>query len=64
MKAEPVNQPRPGFPASPCNQICTLDDDKICLGCKRSMDEIVAWSAMTADAQWAVIRQLEKRKSQ
>ena len=28
---------------SPCIRNCTLDDDDICLGCFRSLDEICAW---------------------
>jgi len=30
---------------SPCIRHCTLDDDDICLGCFRSIDEICAWAA-------------------
>jgi uncharacterized protein len=37
-------------PASPCVRNCCLDDDNVCLGCGRSLDEIVAWSA-SGDAQ-------------
>jgi predicted Fe-S protein YdhL (DUF1289 family) len=33
--------------ASPCVRNCCLDDDNVCLGCGRSLQEIVAWS--TAD---------------
>jgi predicted Fe-S protein YdhL (DUF1289 family) len=35
---------------SPCVRNCCLDDDNVCLGCGRSLDEIVAWSA-AGDAQ-------------
>jgi hypothetical protein len=28
---------------SPCIRNCTLDDDDICLGCFRSLDDICAW---------------------
>ncbi|MCP4303128.1 MAG: DUF1289 domain-containing protein [Gammaproteobacteria bacterium] len=27
-------------PLSPCTLICTLDDDKVCLGCGRSLAQI------------------------
>lgn len=30
---------------SPCVRHCTLDDNDICLGCFRSIDEICAWGA-------------------
>ena len=29
--------------ASPCVRNCCLDDQDICLGCHRSVDEIIAW---------------------
>lgn len=31
---------------SPCVHICALDDEDICIGCQRSMDEIVRWGRM------------------
>ncbi|WAJ37937.1 DUF1289 domain-containing protein [Pseudomonas sp. GOM7] len=36
-------------PASPCQRKCCLDEQNICLGCGRSMQEILDWGA--ADAQ-------------
>jgi len=54
-------QPRSGYPASPCNDVCTLDDDNVCVGCKRTLDEIVAWSTMTAEEQWAVVNSVSRR---
>ncbi|AZE74795.1 hypothetical protein C4K00_4596 [Pseudomonas synxantha] len=32
--------------ASPCVSICALDEDDICTGCQRSVDEITRWSRM------------------
>ncbi|RLA31522.1 MAG: hypothetical protein DRR11_10615 [Gammaproteobacteria bacterium] len=34
----------------------------MCLGCKRSLAEIVAWGSMTADQQWEVIGLLTERR--
>jgi len=61
MPKVPARPPRQGFPASPCNDVCTLNDHKVCIGCNRTMDEIVAWSAMTAKEQWSVVRSLPNR---
>lgn len=55
------NGDRSRFPASPCVQLCTLDGDKQCLGCLRSMDEISRWALMSIDEQWAVIDLLVAR---
>jgi uncharacterized protein len=32
--------------ASPCVQICALDDEDICIGCQRNVAEITRWSRM------------------
>ena len=31
---------------SPCVNICALDDDDICTGCQRTVEEITRWSRM------------------
>lgn len=54
---------REGFPPSPCRQICTLDDHDVCLGCERTMREIMQWSQMTAAEQRAVIAALPARRA-
>lgn len=34
-------------PPSPCISVCRMDPDNgLCLGCRRSIDEIVAWGRM------------------
>ncbi len=30
---------------SPCNGVCKLDAERVCIGCGRRMYEIAAWSA-------------------
>ena len=40
--------------ASPCVRNCCLDDDNVCMGCGRSLDEIVRWGTAT-DADKAAI---------
>ena len=32
--------------ASPCVSICALDEQDICTGCQRNVDEITRWSRM------------------
>lgn len=55
---------RSQFPLSPCVLLCTLDENKCCLGCLRTMDEISGWSLMSIDEQWAVIDALIARDCQ
>ncbi|MEM8984655.1 MAG: DUF1289 domain-containing protein [Pseudomonadota bacterium] len=45
---------------SPCVRICTLDDNNICLGCGRTLDEITSWSRLsTAERQRIMARLAE-----
>lgn len=34
---------------SPCIGVCALDDDGLCLGCRRNTTEIARWSQMNDD---------------
>jgi predicted Fe-S protein YdhL (DUF1289 family) len=47
--------PNPESPASPCVRTCCLDDDEICMGCGRSLDEIVAWNTASAAEKTAIV---------
>lgn len=38
-------------PASPCIRHCTLDEADICVGCGRSLQDILDWSAMDGEAR-------------
>ena len=48
-------------PLSPCILICTLDENRQCLGCLRTLAEIRDWSGMTVAEQWAVVDNLALR---
>ncbi|MGI9234543.1 MAG: DUF1289 domain-containing protein [Woeseiaceae bacterium] len=49
-------------PLSPCILICTLDDEKNCLGCGRTLEQISRWALMSADEQWAIVDELAQRE--
>lgn len=48
---------------SPCVRLCTLDDDDLCVGCYRSLDEIKRWGALDGAARRAVLAEAERRRS-
>lgn len=50
---------------SPCVRNCCLDDDDICLGCFRSMPEIISWadSNTTAQQKRQILHNIEIRKA-
>ncbi len=49
-----------GMP-SPCNQVCVLNAEQVCIGCGRSSDEIGRWSLATVDEQIGIIEQAGQR---
>jgi predicted Fe-S protein YdhL (DUF1289 family) len=50
-------------PGSPCLNICSLDEQGVCRGCYRSLDEIAGWTGMTASEQWAAVERAELRRT-
>lgn len=54
---------------SPCVRNCCLDDDDICMGCFRTLDEIKGWSSCTDHKKRSVLkncfqrRQLKKQRN-
>ncbi len=46
-------------PTSPCIALCKLNEDEICVGCKRTIDEIVKWRTYTDDQKLAVFARLK-----
>lgn len=46
---------------SPCVRICTLNNDKICIGCGRNTDEIRNWSTFSDEEKHNVKNQLKAR---
>ncbi len=47
---------------SPCIKICVVHkESRLCTGCLRSIDEIGAWSKMSADERQAVMAELPER---
>jgi predicted Fe-S protein YdhL (DUF1289 family) len=50
-------------PPSPCNRICTLREDQVCVGCFRHVSEIVAWLSLTPAEQHEVIAAAGRRRA-
>jgi hypothetical protein len=54
--------PAPESPvASPCVRNCCLDDHDICLGCHRSVQEIMAWGSADNDERRAILERAAQR---
>ena len=52
MKKSPIE--------SPCISVCRYDNE-VCVGCGRTVDDIVNWYDMTDDEKQAVLNRLEKK---
>lgn len=51
-----------GEPASPCTGTCTLDSlTRLCRGCARTIEEIMAWPTASAAEKRAIIADLAAR---
>ena len=49
-------------PESPCINICRMDaENKYCVGCWRSLDEIRLWATMTSEDRERVLSELKSR---
>jgi uncharacterized protein len=48
---------------SPCNRVCRLDDEDVCVGCLRSWSEIARWSQMDDREKAAILSTLEGRRT-
>ncbi len=49
-------------PGSPCVQVCRLDDDGLCIGCLRTIDEITCWPELDSDARTRLLEELKRRR--
>jgi hypothetical protein len=44
---------------SPCNGICTLDNQDVCRGCKRTREEISKWYVMSNNEKQCIINRVK-----
>ncbi len=49
-------------PASPCIRNCCLNDGDVCLGCARTLQEILDWHRLTPLQKQQVLNDLARRK--
>ena len=48
--------------ASPCVNICYLDDHNICQGCYRSGEEITTWMRLDNEGRKQVLAKVQERE--
>jgi hypothetical protein len=47
--------------ASPCVRNCCLDEANVCIGCARTLEEIIGWSTATPGEQRAILARSQAR---
>ncbi|MFV3317765.1 DUF1289 domain-containing protein [Pseudomonas sp. NY15374] len=47
--------------ASPCVNVCALDEQDICIGCQRTVQEITRWARMDNDERRRVLALCHER---
>lgn len=47
---------------SPCINQCTLNEKDVCLGCKRTLNEILNWTKLTEEQKLKIMAELKLRK--
>ncbi|MDP2559720.1 DUF1289 domain-containing protein [Psychrobium sp. 1_MG-2023] len=47
---------------SPCVALCKLNEDDICVGCHRTVQEIVNWSSSTDKEKKKILERIEQYK--
>ncbi|MBD2860170.1 DUF1289 domain-containing protein [Spongiibacter sp. KMU-158] len=48
--------------ASPCISVCVLDEQDICTGCFRNVQEITEWSVLSNEARREVVQLANSRR--
>ncbi len=48
---------------SPCVRTCCLDDDDICIGCGRSLEEIVGWNEADPAERRSIVERSRLRQA-
>jgi len=65
MSSQPDTPDAPGVTAvpfpSPCVRLCTLNDDDVCVGCGRTLDDIRRWSSMGNPERVACVERARAR---
>ncbi|MFJ7315123.1 DUF1289 domain-containing protein [Pseudomonas sp. NPDC098747] len=49
---------------SPCSGVCRLDEQKVCLGCFRHVEDIREWRSADDERRRVIVTQAAARKSQ
>lgn len=43
---------------SPCTEVCYLDENAVCVGCKRHVSEIADWDKFSEEKKYEIVMRL------
>jgi predicted Fe-S protein YdhL (DUF1289 family) len=49
---------------SPCISVCRLDEQKVCTGCLRHVEDIREWRAATDERRREIVQLADQRRAQ
>ena len=58
----PADEPHDPGATSPCTSICRLNEGDLCVGCGRTVDEIIGWTRMSDAEKIATNRRAADRR--
>lgn len=48
---------------SPCIRHCTLNDNDICIGCLRNVEEILRWAGASVSDKQQILERIKKERA-
>ncbi|WP_082355600.1 MULTISPECIES: DUF1289 domain-containing protein [Pseudoalteromonas] len=60
MNTKKLNSQQPN---NPCIRHCCLDGNDTCIGCFRTLDEILAWHSARPEQKQQILNACQKRKN-
>ena len=48
---------------SPCVRNCCLNENEICVGCSRSLSEIIEWAESSEDEKSVILERIKHKKN-
>ena len=48
---------------SPCIRNCCLNEDEVCVGCLRSLNEIIEWGEASDEEKKAILERIKYKKN-
>ena len=48
---------------SPCIEVCSLNDQDVCIGCYRTANEIIEWFSASDERKRAILSEINERRA-